>query len=146
MYKKPLSLRPAGLNKVVLSACLLVLSNLLVGCQGLQTLPAPDHQTVQGSWLELDDERQLTLSPGLVLELPDAPYRAKFADPSGIYFQASRPLRFVTQHGFVNEVDGGLYMRFDNPTQATTWFHPRLGAPAAPYPAPVKIRYFPARY
>jgi hypothetical protein len=146
MFKKPPSLRPAGLNKMALCACWLVLSHLLVGCKGLQTLPAPDEQAVRGSWLELDDVRQLTLSPGLVLELPDAPYRAQFADPTGIYFQASRPLRFVTQHGFVNEADGGLYMRYDNPTQAITWFHPKLGAPVTPYPAPVKIRFFPARF
>lgn len=146
MFKKPYSLRPSGLNKMACSAFLLVFLTLLIGCKGLQTLPAPDDQAIRGSWLELNDVRQLTVSPGVVLELPDAPYRAQFADPTGIYFQASRPLRFVTQHGFVNEADGGLYMRYDNPTQATAWFHPKLGAPVAPYPDPVKIRYFPAQY
>jgi hypothetical protein len=146
MFKTSAALCHHRLNRMALGTILLVLSNLLIGCKGLQTLPAPDDQAVRGSWLELNDVRQLTLSPGVVLELPDAPYRAQFADPTGIYFQASRPLRFVTQHGFVNEADGGLYMRYDNPTQATTWFHPKLGAPVAPYPDPVKIHYFPARY
>jgi hypothetical protein len=146
MFKKTFSLCQYGLNRVAFSAIMLVLSNVLIACKGLQTLPAPDDQAIRGSWLALNDVRHLTLSPGVVLELPDAPYRAQFADQAGIYFQASRPLRFVTQHGFVNEADGGLYMRYDNPTQAITWFHPKLGAPITPYPAPVKIQYFPARY
>lgn len=138
--------RRHGLKTISFSVMLLVLSTCLMGCKGLQELSADGHQSARGSWLELLDARQLPLSPGLLLELPDAPYRAQFADPEGIYFQASRPLRFVTQHGFVNEVDGGLYMRYDNHTQATTWFHPKLGAPITPYPAAVKIQYYPARY
>lgn len=146
MFKKNPPLHSTGLNKITSSAILLVFLNLLIGCKGLQTLPDPDNQAIRGSWLELDDARQLTVSPGVVLELPQAPYRAQFADPTGVYFQASRPLRFVTQHGFVNEAEGGLYMRYDNPTQATTWFHPKLGAPVTPYPDPVKIRFFQAQY
>lgn len=146
MLKKPPSCFPSGLKRMAFMAVLLLLSQQLVACKGLQALPAPDHHNVRGSWLALEDDRQLFVAPGVVLELPDAPYRAQFADPNGIYFQASRPLRFVTQHGFVNEADGGLYMRYDNPTQATTWFQPTLGAPATPSPAPVKIRFFPARY
>lgn len=146
MFKKNPLLCPSALSRMAPTALLLVFLNLLIGCKGLQTLPALDNQAIRGSWLELNDVRQLTVSPGVVLELPEAPYRAQFADSTGIYFQASRPLRFVTQHGFVNEVDGGLYMRYDNPTQATTWFHPKLGAPVTPYPDPVKIRFFQAQY
>ncbi len=146
MLKIPSSLRRHGLNRIAFTAMVLMISSGLTACKGLQELPAVDGQSARGSWLELKDVRQLTVSPGVVLELPDAPYRAQFADPQGIYFQASRPLRFRTQHGFVNEADGGLYMRHDNPTQATTWFHPKLGAPAAPYPEPVNIQYHPARY
>ena len=94
----------------------------------------------------LDDAHQHTVSPGVFLNLPDAPYRAKFADDRGVYYQASRALRFSTQDGAVIEVDGGLYMLHDNPLQATTWFYPTLGAPATPHKAAVKVNFFSAQY
>ncbi len=129
------------------SRCLtLLLAFWLTGCSTLQALPHVAERPAQGSWLELTDEHRLQLSPGVFLDLPDAPYRARFADKEGVYFQASRPLQFRTQHGFVNEAEGGLYMRYDRPGLASTWYYPSLGAPATPYGASVKIQYFPAQY
>ena len=68
------------------------MSQWLMACSTLQDLPAINGRSAYGSWLDLNDTRRLTLSPGVFLELPDAPYRARFADKDGIYFQASRPL------------------------------------------------------
>lgn len=118
---------------------------VLTACSTLRPLEAVHGPSAQGSWVELNDARQLTLSSGVFVELPDAPYRAQFADDKGIYFRASNPLRIRTQHGFVNEAEGGLYMRHDSPTQATTWWYPALGAPATPYTTPLKIHYYPAQ-
>lgn len=143
----PLSrLRTLGLRPFTMAAWVLGLSQALSGCAGLQELGSVRGGYAQGSWLALDDERQLPVSPGVVLVLPEAPYRARFANEQGIYFQASRALRFITQDGVVIEVDGGLFMRHDNPLQATTWFYPTLGAPATPSTTPVKVHFFSAKY
>lgn len=146
MLKHISRLRTLGLRPFTLTAWVLGLSQALSACTGLQELGSVRGGYAQGSWLALDDEHQLPVSPGVFLALPDAPYRARFANDQGIYFQASRALRFITQDGVVIEVDGGLFMRHDNPLQATTWFYPTLGAPATPYPAPVKVHFFSAKY
>lgn len=118
---------------------------VLTACSTLRPLEAVYGPSAQGSWVMLNDASRLTLSPGLFLELPDTPYRARFADDQGIYFQASSPLRIRTQHGFVNEAEGGLYVRHNNPTQATAWWYPALGAPITPYTLPLKIHHFQAK-
>ena len=123
----------------------LAVSQWLMACSTLQDLPTINGRSAYGSWLDLNDTRRLTLSPGVFLELPDAPYRARFADKDGIYFQASRPLLFSTQHGFAHEAEGGLYMRYDNALQATTWLYQTLWAAGTPYPEPLKIQYHPAQ-
>jgi hypothetical protein len=135
-----------GHHTMTLCAGVLVLCQWLSACSSVQDLPAAvNGRSVYGSWLDLNDARKLTLSPGVFLELPDAPYRARFADKDGIYFQASRPLVFSTQHGFAQEAEGGLYMRNDNTLEATTWLYPTLGAVGIPYATPLKIQYHPAQ-
>lgn len=130
---------------VLLCAGVLVMFHGLTACSTLHALPSVNGRSAYGSWLDLNDAHLLTLSPGVFLELPDAPYRARFADRDGIYFQASRPLLFSTQHGFVTEAEGGLYMRYDTPMQATTWLYPTLWAAGIPYASPLKIQYHPAQ-
>lgn len=139
-------LRTADLRSLSLAALVLGLSQALSACADLQELGNVRGGYAQGSWLALDDEHQLPVSPSVHLILPNAPYRARFANDKGIYFQASRALQFTTQDGVVTEVDGGLFMRHDNPLQATTWFYPALGAPATPYTTPVKVHFFSAKY
>ncbi|WP_089954093.1 hypothetical protein [Limnohabitans sp. 2KL-3] len=144
MLQQPPLLRSLGLRSSALAAVVLALS--LSSCGHLQELGSVRGGYAQGSWLALDDAHRHTVSPGVFLNLPDAPYRAKFADERGVYYQASRALRFSTQDGAVIEVDGGLYMLHDNPLQATTWFYPTLGAPATPYKTPLKVTFFSAKY
>lgn len=144
MLKKSFLQRSPGLRTKTLASLLLALC--LGGCANLQELGSVRGGYAQGSWLALDDAHDYTVSPGVSLSLPDAPYRARFADARGVYFQASRALRFKTQDGVVIEVDGGLYMLHDNPFQATTWFYPTLGAPTTPYKAAVKVNFFSAQY
>jgi hypothetical protein len=129
---------------MVLRGLSLVLALFLSACSTLQPLPNVAGQSAHGAWVELIDVQPLTISPGVMLHLPDAPYRARFADKDGLFFQASRPLQFHTQHGFINEVEGGLYMRHDQPGLASTWFYPGLGAPATPAHVSVKIQFYPA--
>jgi hypothetical protein len=129
---------------IILRGLSLVLALCMSACSTLQPLPNVAGQSAHGAWVELIDVQPLTISPGVMLHLPDAPYRARFADKDGLYFQASRPLQFHTQHGFINEVEGGLYMRYDQPGLAKTWFYPGLGAPATPAHHSVKIQFYPA--
>lgn len=144
MLKKTYLQRSPGLRNLTLASMLLAMC--LGGCANLQELGSVRGGYAQGSWLALDDAHDYTVSPGVSLSLPDAPYRARFADARGVYFQASRALRFKTQDGVVIEVDGGLYMLHDNPFQATTWFYPTLGAPTTPHKAAVKVNFFSAQY
>ncbi len=144
MLKKSSTQRRPGLRPLTLASLLLAVC--LGGCANLHELGSARGGYAQGSWLALDDAHEHTVSPGVSLSLPDAPYRARFADARGVYFQASRALRFKTQDGVVIEVDGGLYMLHDNPFQATTWFYPTLGAPATPHKAAVKVNFFSAQY
>jgi hypothetical protein len=116
----------------------------LSACSTVQPLPVIGGTSAYGSWIELKDKHSLTLSPGVFLDLPDAPYRAKFADKDGTYFQASRSLQFRTQDGLITEAQGGLYVRYDKLTEATPWLYESLGAPLVPYPylTPLKVQFF----
>ncbi len=122
----------------------LLVSLALCACSTVQPLPVIGGTSAHGSWIELNDSRILTLSPGVFLDLPDAPYRAKFADKDGTYFQASRYLQFRTQDGLITEAQGGLYVRYDKPSEATPWLYESLGAPWVPYPnlPPLKVQLF----
>ena len=122
----------------------LLFSLALSACSTVQPLPVIRGTSAHGSWIELNDKHSLTLSPGVFLDLPDAPYRAKFADKDGTYFQASRYLQFRTQDGAIIEAQGGLYVRYDKLTEATPWLYESVGAPLVPYPylPPLKVQFF----
>ncbi len=118
----------------------LTLAQLLAGCQALQPVAQSQGAAAQGWWVELDSPAVVSVSPGVEMELPQAPYRARFTDPNGIYYQASRPLTYRTAQGVHNSVQGGLYVRHDNPRVAHAWVFPELGAQPAPYTQPIAIQ------
>lgn len=73
MLKNFLFHRPAH-HTMTLCTGVLVLCQWLSACSSIQDLPAAvNGRSVYGSWLDLNDARKLTLSPGVFLELPDAP-------------------------------------------------------------------------
>lgn len=114
----------------------------LAACADLRPLGPDRGAGAHGSWLELDQPRMVEVSPGIRLELPDSPYRARFEDEDGVYYQASMPLVYRTRHGVVNAVAGGLYVRHGHPSEAMPWFRPTLGAFGAPDSRPIRVRVF----
>jgi hypothetical protein len=114
----------------------------LSGCAGLQPLPVDARHAAHGSWLRLQYVMQAEVSPGVHVELPDAPYRARFADQNGIYYQASRPVVYRTVHGVYTAVEGGLFVRFDQPTVAVVWTEPLWGAATLTYPQTFLVQRF----
>ena len=131
-----------GLARAALLALCMVLLQLLTACADLRPLGHATGAGGYGSWLELDENRMVEVSTGIRLELPDSPYRARFEDADGVYYQASQPLVFRTWHGAVNMVAGGLYVRHGDTGQARPWFYPTLGAPHTPNPRLVRVRLF----
>lgn len=107
---------------------------LLSACSSLQPLPHKGGQSAAGSWLELIGPTTAQVSPGVVLELPRAPYRAQFADDKGIYYQATASLVYRTEHGVTSVVSGGLYAPYAEPGQAQAWTEPLFGAATLPHP------------
>lgn len=132
---------PARALARALAGATLVLA--LSACAGLQPLPTTEKPDLQGAWLELTGPTRASVAPGVVLELPSVPYRARFADAKGIYYQASASLVYRTQHGIASEVVGGLYLPHADPTQALVWHEPLFGSATMPYPNrwPVKRRF-----
>lgn len=130
------------LRRTWCAGVLLLLSTLL-GCSDLQPLKGHGFQTAShGWWLEIRGERTQQLAPAVVLELPNAPYRARFADPNGIYFQASLPLVIRNSDGFATEQAGGLYVTHADPSWAQVWFSPVIGDPRRPEVRPVAVQVF----
>jgi len=104
------------------------------GCASpLQTLPTQPPEHALGAWLDLVSAPHSEIRPGVVLELPQAPYRARFADAQGVYYAPSQRLVFRTQHGLTQENEGGLYVRHDRPGWAQVWLAPVAGRPAMPF-------------
>lgn len=106
----------------------------IAGCAApLQPLPTRPPEQALGAWVELVSIPHSEIRPGVVLELPDAPYRARFADAQGTYYAPSQRLVFRTQHGLTQENEGGLYVRHDRPGWAQVWLAPVAGRPAMPF-------------
>lgn len=76
---------------------------------------------MNSGWLELMGNRSVTVAPGVVLEMPDVPYRARFSDAQGIYYQAAQPLAYRSAFGVVTLVTGGLYVKHGSLDQARSW-------------------------
>lgn len=114
----------------------------LTACADLRPLGPDRGSGSHGAWLELDQHRIVEDAPGVRLELPDSPYRARFEDADGVFYQATFPLVFRTRHGIVNSVPGGLYVRHDNPQEARPWCFPGLGAYPMSNLQPIRVRIY----
>lgn len=142
----PTNMLPFGrLLPVAMRVVCLAVATALSGCAGLQPLPVDAGHAAHGSWVTLQGVQGAEVSPGVRVELRDAPYRARFADLNGIYYQASQRVVYKTIHGVSTEVEGGLYVRFDQPSAAVIWTEPLWGSATMTYPQlfPVK-RFTPA--
>jgi hypothetical protein len=125
-------------------AMLLALASLGAGgCASRAPEPSLRGALLHTSWLLLQGETSAEVSPGLVMQLPQAPYRAKFADAQGVFYQASMPLVFRTQQGSVVSVAGGLYVKHARPHEALSWTEPVWLRPAMVYPVPFAVRRYP---
>lgn len=123
----------------------LAMLSMLGGCSTLQPLPVEPRHAAHGSWVVVQGVRSAEVSPGVRVELPDAPYRARFADAAGIYYQSSLPVVYRTVHGVATAVAGGLFVRFDQPTLAVVWGEPLVGAVTMHHPQTFGVRRFTAR-
>lgn len=135
--------RRLGPACAVLAAGLAALS-VVSGCSSLRPLPVDPKHAAHGSWVTLRDVSRAEVSPGVQVELPEAPYRARFADAQGIYYQSSLPVVYRTEHGAVTAVEGGLFVRFDQPTVAVVWGEPLWGAATMPNPQTFAVQRFTA--
>ncbi|MDZ4101008.1 MAG: hypothetical protein U1E12_04950 [Hydrogenophaga sp.] len=131
--------RSSSIGMASLAAAALL---LLTGCSGLQPLPTDARLAAHGSWLTLQGMRSAEVSAGVQVELPDAPFRARFADGEGIYYQASQPVVYRTIHQIATAVQGGLFMRFEEPTVAVVWIEPLWGAATMPHSVEFSVRRF----
>lgn len=119
---------------------------LLTGCSSLQPLPVDAQHAAHGSWVVLQGVSSAEVLPaGVQVELPNAPYRARFADARGIYYQSSLPVVYRTVHGAVTAVEGGLFVRFDQPTLAVVWGEPLWGAATMPHGQTFAVQRFTVR-
>jgi hypothetical protein len=134
--------KTSKVSKIVMLSLSLITLTLLNGCTGLQPLPEDNKFAARGSWLLLQDIKQAEISPGVNVKLPDAPYRARFADDNGIYYQASQQVIYKTSHGITVGVEGGLFVRYDQPTVAVVWYEPVLGSATMPHPQTFKVQRF----
>ncbi|WP_374521529.1 hypothetical protein [Hydrogenophaga sp.] len=129
--------RLVGLGRLARPAAALAALCLALGAVGcaapLQAPPTRPPEQALGAWVELVSEHHTEIRPGVVLELPKAPYRVRFADQKGTYYAPSQRLVFRTQHGLTQENEGGLYVRHDRPGWAQVWLAPVAGLPAMPF-------------
>lgn len=93
-----------------------------------------------GGWLELTSDRVATVGSGVELVMPNAPYRARFADSQGIYYQASLPLVYRSAFGIEVPVTGGLYVPYAQPDRAHSWSEPAMTAPLLKPPLQFSVR------
>jgi hypothetical protein len=121
---------------------LATLSLGLAGCAGPLASWGLQGAVPHSGWLQLQGERVAEVSPGVYLELPQAPFRARFTDAQGVYYQSSLPLVYRTQHGAVVAVAGGLYVRHEQPQQAVSWTEPVWFKPAMAYRNVFAVRVF----
>jgi len=99
------------------------------GCARFLAEPAWQVKEPNRSWAVVTGARSAELAPGVVLELPDAPYRLWFSDEEGQFFKPSLPLSFRNSDGLAMAWEGGLYIKRSEPGQALVWLSPLVGRP-----------------
>lgn len=101
---------------------------LVSGCaQQLQALPQGGEYPGRGSWVTLTGDPVLQAAPGMRVSLPNGPYRARFADANGVYFASTLKLEVQTSWGGREYLQGGVYLRHEEPTQGWIWTDTALG-------------------
>lgn len=114
---------------------------LLMACSPYRPLPATSStQPSMGWWAKLPGPRVVTVSDGVVMEMPDGLYRARFADQDGVFYEAANALYYRTQHGVVTALQGGIYVRYDAPETGNPWHMAHIAAPVSRLPQQLPVR------
>lgn len=121
------------IHRAAMAVTLAMLVLTTAGCVALHPPAEPLPPRAMGTWLDLLSAPDADVGPGMSLLLPRAPYRARFADRDGIYYAASQRLLMRTAQGVVQEAEGGLYVRHDQPNHASVWLAPVVGQPSRPF-------------
>jgi hypothetical protein len=146
LLKKPVAwLTAIGRGRRPLGVCL-VLAGLVSasGCASFLSEPVWQAKEANRSWAVVTGARSTELVPGVVLELPDAPYRLWFSDEEGQFFRPSLPLTFKNSDGFAMAREGGIYIKRSEPGRGLVWFAPLVGRPtllSAPHWQPAVRQY-----
>jgi hypothetical protein len=104
--------------------------------RSVQALP-PD-----SGWAEVLGPMHADLGSGITLEMPQGPYRARFSDTRGIYYQASLPLIYRSTMGTTTSTTGGVYVLHGEPDRARSWSEPILASPSVSYSQWFSVRVF----
>ena len=99
------------------------------GCATFLSEPVWQAKEPNRSWAVVTSARVAELAPGVLLELPDAPYRLWFSDEDGQFFRPSLPLTFRNSNGFAMSREGGIYIKRSEPGRGLVWFSPPFGSP-----------------
>lgn len=119
------------------AGCWLLCAGVLLSagaCASSGRLQAVRGAEPNSSWVAIKGARVAQVASGVQVEMPDAPYRARYTDAQGTYYKASVPLLYRTSLGTVCAMDGGLYLRYDSQGEARIWTEPVLLTPTMPYP------------
>lgn len=135
--------RTNGFSRLLLGAAMGAVLAGAGGCSSLPSSPLLTRAVSHQGWLQLEGGHITEVSAGLFLELPRAPYRARFSDADGTYYQAALPLVYRTRQGSVTAVAGGLYVAHDRPDEARSWTEPVFFTPTRVYSTVYPVRMFP---
>jgi hypothetical protein len=114
------------------------------GCSSTGDLAGVQGVEANSGWLELRGNRFAEVAPGIVLEMPEGPYRARFSDTQGIYYQAARPLVYRSALGVVTAVTGGVYVKNGRLDRARSWSEPVMPSPRMAYSHIFAVKVHPA--
>jgi hypothetical protein len=117
----------------------------LIGCTSHSPLRPVEAVNPNSGWLEISGPTVADLGSGIRLEMPLGPYRARFADAQGVFYQASLPLIYRTTLGTTTYATGGLYVLDSEPGQARAWSEPVSPSPSVAYSHWFPVRVFAAR-
>jgi len=112
------------------------------GCTLHSPLKAVQGVPPHSGWVEITGSRTADIGAGITLEMPSAPYRARYADAQGIYYQASLPLIYRSTLGTTTAATGGLYLRHGESTRARSWSEPIMPSPSMAHSHSFAVRVY----
>lgn len=133
-----------GARRALTTLALCALAGLSGGCSTPGGWAPVQGVPVNGGWLEIQGSRLAMVAPGVVLEMPDTVYRARFSDAQGIYYQASQPLRYRSAFGVVTLATGGLYVKHGRTDPARSWTESFTSSPRMEHRQAFAFRLHPA--